>query len=506
MSRKSDRFSNRLKSIRKSRKQDSEEWQRFLQYSVICAAGILTMLFFGTVNVISGNLSLGILVLTCCISLVFGWILVILEKAEQGVYRFNTLLFLILVFYLIYLGGEEHSKLLWVYITPSILFFLLGRLEGSIGTALFLLLIGIYFLLQKDIPGGHQYSGPFAGRVILTLCIISTINYFYENLRWRHRAQMDKKNKELKAENLERIRIEGSLRESEERYRAIYQHAAEGILLIDFSGKIVECNPQIERMLGYRGEQLVDRDIHSLFHPKDLEKQPSQLNKLIEGKVVFIERRLQTSQGIYLHCEQSGKRISDRLIILLYRDISERKIAEKALERANMMLQQQAEQDGLTGIPNRRKFDTMMESEWQRMKRDKKLLGVILCDIDCFKQYNDHYGHQKGDDCLRTVAKALSSSVHRPGDLVARYGGEEFVALLPDTSIEGCLNIAERMRVSIENLKIEHLQSTVTPILTMSFGVSANYPEGDFNPTSLLGPADSALYKAKGKGRNVVCR
>ncbi len=486
-------------------KRDTEEANRFMQYTVICSAGALNMLFFGIVNMVSGNMSLGILVMTCCITLIFGWILVYLKKAEQGVYRFNTILFTILMVYLVYLGGEEHSKLLWVYITPSVMYFLLGKTEGSIGTTSFLLFIGLYFLMQDEIPGGQLYGKAFAGRVMLTLCIITIITYFYENLRHRYRNQMEQKNEELKAENSQRRLVENSLRESQERYRAIYQHAAEGILLINFSGKIVECNPQIQRMLGYREEQLLDKDIHTLYNPDDLIQQPSKLNELKDGKTVFIERRLKTSQGAYLQCEQSGKRISDRLLILIYRDITERKIAEEALEKANHMFQRLAVQDGLTGIPNRRKFDETMNNEWLRMQRDNKYLAVILSDIDCFKQYNDHYGHQKGDECLKTVAGALAANVHRPGDLVARYGGEEFVVLLPDTTVEGCMIIAEKMRVSIENLAIEHIESKVSSKLTMSFGVAAFVPEGEFNPDRILIPADKALYRAKKNGRNMVC-
>lgn len=482
-----------------------EDANRFVQYTVICSAGVLSMLFLGTVDVVSGNKFSGVLVLTYSISLIFGWCLVFLQKAEQGVYRCNTFLFAILMMYLVYIGGVEHSKLLWIYITPAIMFFLLGKIEGSIGTISLLLFVSFYFLMQDKIPNAHLYGKPFAGRVMLTLCILSIITFFYENLRHRHRIQMEQKNKELKVENSQRCLVEESLRESEERYRAIYEQAAEGILLITYTGKIIECNSQILQMLGYRQEQLLNRDIHSLFNPDDLKKKPSQLDKLKTGKTIFIERRLETSTGTYLHCEQSGRSISDGLIMLLYRDITERKLAEEALEKANQMLQQLAIQDGLTGIPNRRKFDETLSQEWQRMKRDKTRLGVVLCDIDYFKQYNDYYGHQKGDECLKQVAKTLAANIHRPGDLVARYGGEEFVILLPDTTTRGCQVIAERMRTAVESLGINHTKSSAYPSLTMSFGVATIIPGGDVAPELLLIPADEALYRAKASGRNRVC-
>lgn len=484
---------------------DTEEANRFMQYTVICGAGILNMLFFGTVNMVSGNKHLGLFVLSCCISLIFGWILVYFKKAEQGVYRFNTILFTILMMYLVYLGGEEHSKLLWLYITPSVMFFLLGKTEGSIGTVCFILFTGLYFLMQDEIPGGHLYGKAFAGRVLLTLGIISVITFFYESLRHKYRLQMELKTAQLKEENSRRQQIENSLRESEERYRAIYQHAAEGIILINYEGIILECNPQIQRMLGYREEQLLNRDIHSLYHPDNLSKIPSQLEKLKNGKAVFIERLLKTSKNTYLECEQSGKRISDKHIILIYRDITERKVAEMALEKANLMLQQLAVLDGLTGIPNRRKFDETLSQEWYRAQREKQQIGVILGDIDYFKQYNDHYGHQKGDECLKKVAEVLTATVHRPSDLVARYGGEEFIVLLPDTALEACIIIAEKMRTSVEKLAIEHMASGISATLTMSFGVATIFPSGEFNSGQLIIPADKALYRAKGEGRNRVC-
>ncbi len=159
----------------------------------------------------------------------------------------------------------------------------------------------------------------------------------------------------------------------------------------------------------------------------------------------------------------------------------------------------------MTGIANRRKFDEALAQEWLRMRREQKELGLILCDIDWFKQYNDNYGHQKGDECLKIIAKILSTNVRRSGDLVARYGGEEFVTLLPDTTIQGCLVIAERMRAAVERLAIEHNGSQISSSVTMSFGVASIFPGSPFTPNQLLIPADKALYRAKEKGRNRIC-
>jgi diguanylate cyclase (GGDEF)-like protein len=255
----------------------------------------------------------------------------------------------------------------------------------------------------------------------------------------------------------------------------------------------------------YREADLVGYNVFSFFHPEDLRRLPSQIDKLRSGEVIFIERRLRTVSGVYLLCEQSGKKINNDLIILLYRDITERKIAEIALERANEALDRLAHLDGLTQIANRRRFDQVLKGEWQRMKRERKLLGIILNDIDYFKQFNDIYGHQAGDDCLRSVASTLSAQVHRPADLVARYGGEEFVILLPDTDYEGCKQIAEQMRQKIEALRIRHEGSQVQTVVTMSFGVAATTASGADTLDDLVAAADKALYRAKEEGRNRVC-
>ncbi|MBF0520240.1 MAG: diguanylate cyclase [Nitrospirae bacterium] len=158
--------------------------------------------------------------------------------------------------------------------------------------------------------------------------------------------------------------------------------------------------------------------------------------------------------------------------------------------------------DGLTGISNRRTFDEHLELEWKRMSREGENLSVILCDVDYFKRYNDTYGHQAGDDCLRQVAKVLSSNCKRPGDIAARYGGEEFVLLLSDTPTDGAFFLAERIRQSIEKLCIPHADSLVNSCITLSLGVACCVPTYDLLPQTLVSSADHALYEAKSTGRN----
>ncbi len=160
--------------------------------------------------------------------------------------------------------------------------------------------------------------------------------------------------------------------------------------------------------------------------------------------------------------------------------------------------------DGLTGIPNRRSFDQHIRAEWQRGVRSASELSLLLIDIDHFKQYNDTYGHQAGDACLAVVAKALSSSVHRPGDLVARYGGEEFVCILPATNIEGASAIGTTLREAVNYLKIPHKSSSVCNHVTISIGGASIMPDQSSDIGDLIGAADAMLYKAKSEGRDRV--
>ena len=163
-----------------------------------------------------------------------------------------------------------------------------------------------------------------------------------------------------------------------------------------------------------------------------------------------------------------------------------------------------SELDELTQIANRRTFNERLEKEWTRSQQSKIPLSLILCDVDFFKIYNDTYGHPKGDECLRQVAKALKQGVNRSADLVARYGGEEFVVLMPNTDSQGALKIAQQIQAAMAALKLVHRGSKVSDFVTLSIGVSSLVPTTDALPESLINIADLGLYEAKGKGRDQV--
>ena len=172
------------------------------------------------------------------------------------------------------------------------------------------------------------------------------------------------------------------------------------------------------------------------------------------------------------------------------------------LEAANQKLQQLASIDSLTQIPNRRSFDEVLEREWQRLQREQAPLSLILCDMDFFKNYNDTYGHQSGDDCLKEVAKILQQAAQRPGDLAARYGGEEFALVLPNTDTAGAVYVAETILSSIRTKNLIHESSKISSYLTLSLGIATIIPQSSSSLTWLIAKADEALYRAKLTGRD----
>jgi len=153
---------------------------------------------------------------------------------------------------------------------------------------------------------------------------------------------------------------------------------------------------------------------------------------------------------------------------------------------------------------NRRYFDEKLPTEWKRLQRIPSPLSVIMCDVDCFKSYNDTYGHQAGDECLRMIADAISDTLKRPADCVARYGGEEFVIILPYTPAKGAAKVAEAIRNKIKELNIPHSNSLVSSVVTVSMGVAGAIPTREENPILLIEAADQALYLAKSQGRDRV--
>ena len=178
-------------------------------------------------------------------------------------------------------------------------------------------------------------------------------------------------------------------------------------------------------------------------------------------------------------------------------------VLTRKLDTANQELRRLSSSDGLTGIANRRLFDHTLDLEWRRAKRSNGQIALIMCDVDYFKKFNDTFGHQAGDDCLRQVAQTLQNTLERGGDSVARYGGEEFAIILPNTTLDGARVVADKMRQAVSNLQLPHPLSPHR-FVTLSLGVSSSTPSEQDVSQTLIESADRALYAAKNGGRNRV--
>lgn len=186
----------------------------------------------------------------------------------------------------------------------------------------------------------------------------------------------------------------------------------------------------------------------------------------------------------------------------------EQKVSERTyeLERANERLEMLSTIDPLSGLANRRKLDIVLEQQWYRASADASSMAIIMVDIDHFKSYNDTYGHQAGDVCIRLLADVLARNVRRPGELAARYGGEEFLLVLPNTSLEQACALAEKIRLEFARLAPSLECYTSEPRVTISLGVAATIPTAETSLSALVQAADRALYQAKNNGRNQISR
>lgn len=168
-------------------------------------------------------------------------------------------------------------------------------------------------------------------------------------------------------------------------------------------------------------------------------------------------------------------------------------------------VEQLATIDDVTQIANRRHFNAVFAQEWQRMLREQSCLSLLLCDVDCFKTYNDHYGHQAGDSCLFQIAQTIQSCMRRPSDFAARYGGEEFVIILPHTQLSGAQAQAKVIQENLQKLALAHAESTISDYVTISIGIASGIPHLALSSHQMIEQADKALYQAKAQGRNRSC-
>ncbi|KGP72838.1 diguanylate cyclase [Pontibacillus yanchengensis] len=289
-------------------------------------------------------------------------------------------------------------------------------------------------------------------------------------------------------------------------YKLIAENSTDVVSTHNKVGTIKYISPSCQSILGYAPSELIGNNVFHYIHPEDLqEEQPPYVSKSTSSQT--LEFRFLKKDGNYVWLETTFNRMKGLShnddFIYSSREVSERKHMEKEITDMNHKLQKLSNLDGLTGIPNRRNLDYSLEKAWYDAINNQTTLSFILFDIDKFKTYNDTYGHHQGDACLKEVADIINNTV-REQDLFARYGGEEFAVILPETNKEEASLLGEAIRKDIFNESIPNIDSEVTPILTVSVGVTTIKPSYDSDHTMLIVNADKALYQAKEDGRNKV--
>ena len=303
----------------------------------------------------------------------------------------------------------------------------------------------------------------------------------------------------------ETIRDKRELANSEERFQQVVENAQEWVWEMDVSGLYTYANSVVEKIIGYKPAEIaIIKYFYDFFLPEEKEEFKQFAFRSFKKKQSFRDRiyRNLHKNGEIVWLQTSGVPIlGPKGNLLGYRgvtaDITKQKKTESELMRLSYF-------DGLTGIANRRYFEDIAGREWRRALREESPFSLLMGDIDYFKKYNDTYGHLEGDECLRKVAAVLKDNLKRPGDMIARFGGEEFVILLPDTDARNATTVAEMLRSSVEKLGVEHIESLVSDVVTISLGVASTIPSEDISLSYLISNADRALYRAKKAGRNRI--
>ncbi|MFW5433415.1 diguanylate cyclase domain-containing protein [Paenibacillus apiarius] len=304
---------------------------------------------------------------------------------------------------------------------------------------------------------------------------------------------------------------QSALKQSQERVAVILDSITDAFFAVDRQWGYTYMNKAAEKYSGFTFDEikgqsiwtisphLLNTKLYHMCHQVMEQAEPAEFTDFDKLRGRWLEIRVYPSRhGISMY----------------YRDVTDRIVAEeqmreanKKLQMANRLLTDFSYTDGLTGVYNRRYFDQMMQQEWERMKREKSPLSLIMLDIDYFKKYNDTYGHLAGDECLCHVAQAIRTVVIHPLYVMARYGGEEFGIILPQTNAAKAIEVAEAIRIYVASLAFPHVASKTGSIVTCSLGTATWLPENtlpDHTPSMLIAQADQALYMAKQAGRNRV--
>lgn len=300
----------------------------------------------------------------------------------------------------------------------------------------------------------------------------------------------------------ERKQAELAFQQATRQLKALSENAPAIISLFNLEGRYLQVNQAFVDLVGRPADAIIGKTFADLFSEEMAALFRARLQRLVDtGQPLTVDDEIEldgaikTFQSILFPVPVTHEEMPTFWGIAL--DVSDRKAAERELQRLNVQLEELAAHDSLTQLANRRQWQTTLDQEWQRHKRDRRPLTLIMLDIDHFKAYNDCLGHPAGDECLIRVAASLQSSVNRPGDLVARYGGEEFCILLPETDEQGAVAVANRIQRELYAMNLHHPKSSVSDRLTASLGIVVVKDFETSRPLEAIAEADAALYTAK---------
>ncbi len=384
------------------------------------------------------------------------------------------------------------------------------RTPGHLSLAAWLLLVSLGHVAIVAV-GGWAWSEPVPWMVVLGLAGLAgnlAMAWIVRGMASRQgRQQVDSAESQRLAQELDLA--SRRLRASETRLREVIDAVPAGVAVYDNQDRLLIYNQEVARQYPYNSsDDVIGQSYENLMRQalaqgrvaEAVGQEEQWLALRLAGRGASQTPLLRhTDDGQWVHSYEirtpSGYLVMSRL------DMTPMVEKGLALERANEQLLRLSTTDGLTGIANRRLFDQMLQTEWQRCARNRSRLALLMIDIDHFKRYNDQYGHQTGDECLRQVARILVNCAKRSGELVARYGGEEFVILLPATDAEDAMAVARRCIQDLAAARIPHADSPVSPWLSISIGVASMAATPGETRATLVMQADSAMYCAKKSGR-----
>ncbi len=391
---------------------------------------------------------------------------------------------------------------MYLVLCPALLL-LVGRLgPGGAGLGIMLTLIAgtMGLLLGRGPLIAFVATGP-GGAVLYLLAMLTVLSTMVYALGAAV-AERRRMNQALADQH-------ARLSRNESLYRLLTDHASDIITRVRLDGRRLYVSPGCTAVLGWTPHEMMQPGWQNHVHPADLAQFRAVREQMVAGsEYVSNTYRYARKDGSWcwlearLHLVRQADGTAKEFVANL-RDVTRQKEAERALECAMAELSEKASTDGLTGVANRGRFDEALDQEWRRAMRGGETVALLLIDADHFKAFNDRYGHQAGDTCLKAIASSITAQIRRPHDLAARYGGEEFAVILPATSLDGALDVGERVRAAIEALDIPH-EANADGVVTVSIGAAAAIPTADIAQQGLLEAADAALYSAKRDGRNRV--